>query len=826
VLSDFRYAIRSFGRSPVLFAVALLSMTLGIGANTAIFSILNQMLLRLAPVDEPGRLVVLKNNGPNYGRTWNDGTNTSFSHPLYRDFATRTDLFKGVLARFQAPATLTHKGVTERATAEMVSGSYFDVLGVSAALGRTLTPDDDRTPGAHPVIVLSHKTWQSRFASNPAILNQSILVDGHPMTVVGVAQPGFGGYQAGSSVDFFITMSMAGIITPGWKDLNDRRRYWLQIVARLRDGVSAQQAEVALNTFYKPILQEDLKTMTARSERARREYLDKTITLLDGSRGHSPLRNEYSRPLIVLMTMVGLVLLIACANVANLLLSRAAGRQKEIAIRISVGASRGRLISQLLTESLTLSIAGGVLGLLLAVWITQGLIAVLPNPDLTRAFDAGLDLNVLLFCAAISLLTGLLFGLAPALQATRPKLADTLKDQAASTTGGAAAVTLRKALVVAQVALSLILLIGAGLFARSLYNLRSVNTGYQTDRLLAFSIDPSLNAYTEPQVLQAYDRIQRSLAALPGVRAVSMSAMPLLAGSYMGLGLEIPGYKPKDGEEMSTLVNVVGPNFLSTTGLPLLNGRDIQERDGAQGPKSVIVNETLARKYFGQDSPIGRHLVTDSIDFEIVGVVRDFKHGDVRDKQQPFIFIPYRQWPRPMAMTFYVNAAGNPKSLAEAITRTVRGVDANLPIYDLKTLEQQTAESLFLDRAIATFASAFGLLATLLAAIGLYGVMAYSVARRTREIGIRIALGAAASDVRGMIMRQVVLLVAIGIVIAIPVALALARYVESQLFGLAPTDPATILTAAAIIAAAGALSGLVPAMRAVRIDPTVALRYE
>lgn len=814
----------------MLAFVALLSMTIGIGANTAIFSLLNQILLRTLPVQKPQELVILKANGPNNGRMWDDGTHTSFSYPLFQDVAAQTRIFSGAFARFSPAISTTHDGVTERGLAELVTGQYFPVLGVKPAIGRTLTPDDDRQRGGSPVAVLSYNAFRARFGANPAVLNRTVLLNGHPFTIVGVAQSGFTGFQVGTNVDFFVPMAMVDQIVPEWKDLTDRRSQWLQIVARRQPGVSLEQAQVALNTVYKPILAEELKKIPARSERFRQEFLNKTISLLEGGRGHSPLRGDVSTPLIALMAMVGLVLLIACANVANLLLSRAAGRQKEIAIRLSIGASRSRLISQLLTESLLLSVGGGILGLALAVWTTRALLAFLPMRELTDAFHGGIDPTVLAFTAGLALFTGLLFGLVPAFQTTRPDLAITLKEQANATTGGSSHVLLRKALVVGQVALSLVLLIGAGLFAHSLLNLRSIDTGVRTDHVMTFSIDPSLNNYSDAQVFQTYDRIQRSLGGIPGVRSVSMSAMPLLAGSEMGMGLKVPGYQAKEGEDSSTMVNLTGPGYLAAVGLPLINGRDIGEKDATNAPLVAVVNETLAHKYFGQESPIGRHIEIrhqrKNFDAEVIGVVHDFKHGSVRDERNPFVFMPYNQWIRSMGMTFYVRTTQDPAAFGETITRTVRGVDSNLPVYDMKTLEEQASESLFVERAIAMLASAFGFLATLLAAVGLYGVMAYSVVSRTREIGIRMALGASTADVRSMIMGQVMTLVAIGIVIAIPLAMLLTRFVKSQLYGLTGNDPLTIAGAVVAIVVVGAIAGFVPAARAVRISPTVALRYE
>jgi predicted permease len=830
IISDFRYALRSLRRTPMLAVVALLSMALGIGANTAIFSLLDEILLRLMPVKDPQSLVIFKNNGPFGGRVRDDGSHTSFSYPLYKDMRDHNQAFSGVMARFGTPASLTYNGVTERGRAELVSGNYFDLLGVRAAIGRTIGPEDDIHEGAHPVMVLSSNCWRTRFGSNRGILNQSVLVNGRPMTVIGVAQEGFRGFESTTTVDFFIPMMMKAQMTPGWDDLSNRRSFWAQIVARLKPGITREQAQAAVNTFYKPVLEDEIRQMPARSERFRREYLNKTITLVPGGRGHSPLRQQFSTPLIALMAMAGLVLLIACANVANLLLSRAAGRQKEIAIRLALGASRRRLIAQLLIESVTLSIAGGLLGSMLAIWASRALISMFPSPDLAQSLHSGIDVRVLGFSAFLSLLTGVLFGIAPALQATRPAMAPTLKEQANATTGSGSHVLIRHALVVAQVALSLVLLIGAGLFVRSLYNLRSLDPGFRTDHIMTFSIDPSLNAYKPEEVTRIYDRVQRTLSSLPGVQSVSMAASPLMSGSYSSSSVKIPGYHAQEGENMSSMRDTIGPHYFSLLGIPLMNGREFDERDGASANKTVIVSEYFAKHFFGNENPIGRRIQVqpDAADagMEVIGVAKDIKHGDLQDETQNFLWLPYEQNSTNDGMTFYVRTVRDPAATGEMLTRAMREINRNLPVYNLRTLEQQTSGSLFVQRSIATLSSAFGLLATLLAAIGLYGVMAYSVARRTREIGIRMALGASAGEVRGMIMKQVAWLAGIGIGVAIPVAFGLTRFVKSQLFGLAGNDPATFVAAALAIAAMALVSGLIPAMRAVRIQPTVALRYE
>jgi predicted permease len=826
VLADLRYAGRTIVKNPGFTAVVVLTLGLGIGANTAIFTLMDQVLMRPLPVRNPQELVTLDGPGPYSGRTENEQT---FSHPMYlalRDGGSAA--FSGVVARYASDATLTWRGRTERVTAEAVSGNYFEVLGVPTAIGRAITPDDDRTPGAHPYVVLSHGYWMRRFASDPAVLGQSVDINGHPMTVIGVAAPAFQGLEVGRTVDIFVPITMKAQMTPTWDDLDKWRSRWLNIVARLAPGVSRQQADAAINVVYKQALAEDVKTLQDWSEKNKARFLAKHLDLKPGATGFSNLREQVSAPLVVLMGMVGMVLLIACANVANLLMARATARQKEVAIRLSLGASRGRLVRQLLVESLVLSLLGAVAGVVLASWTGDLLLRALPFDGVTRALSSEPDLRVGLFTLVVSVATGLLFGLAPALQLTRPAVAHTLKDEASAVIGGAGG-RLRRGLVVAQVSLSLLLLVGAGLFARSLHNLRRLEPGFEADRLLVFSVDPPLAGYDRVRVGAFAKRLQEELRAVPGVRSAAPALAPIMADSVWRSTIKVDGYTRKEGEDMSPQVNAVAPTFFATLGMPLLAGRDFDARDAQGAPRVAIVNETLAKYFWGNESPLGKRFGfarDNKIDIEVVGVVKDAKANNLREDIRRMVYVPLDQQEEISGLVVYARTILSEEAVAPAVRQAVARLDAGLPVYSLKTMQAQISESLFVERMVAALSAAFGLLATVLAAVGLYGVMSYSVSRRTREIGIRLALGAPRQRVLGMVLREVGLLGAWGLGLGLPIALALARLLRAQLFGLPPHDPLTIASATLLLGCVTVLAGLVPARRAMRVDPILALRYE
>jgi putative ABC transport system permease protein len=824
---DIRYAFRTLAKTPAFTLVVVLTLAFGIGANAAIFSLMDQVLLRLLPVKDPKSLVMLEGPGAFRGRVFNSGT---FSYPMFKDFRDRNDVFDGVVASFPASVTVTIDGQqAERADSALVSGNFFQVLGVQAPIGRVFTPDDERRPGGHPIVMLSHDYWRRRFAGNPAALNQTIRVNGHPMTIVGIAPRGFYGIQVGAAPDIFVPVLMKAEMTPTWNDLDTRRSKWLTVAARLKPSMSVERAEAAMNVLYRQLNEQEVAEIPDASPTFRERYITKHLFLRPGQKGRSDFRTQFSAPLLVLMGMVGLVLLIACANVANLLLARAAARQKEVAIRLALGAGRLRIVRQRLVESLLLACGGGALGLVIAAWTSQLLIASLPAEGSARTLSSNPDLRVLLFTLGTSLATAIVFGLAPAMQSARPSLAPVLKDEIGSVAGGPRHARMRKGLVVAQVALSVLLLAGAGLFARSLYNLKSLNPGFATDRLLTFSLDPALSGYVQARSVSLFQQLQREIAALPSVQSVSMAEIGALTEDSWAMTVKVEGYRAKEGEDLNPNVNAVGPGYFSTMGIPLVAGREFTDRDVLGAPKVCIINETMAKYFFGAENPLGRHVGAGRAatpDMEIVGIVKDAKSVTLREAIPRFVYMPYMQDPDLSAITFYARARGDARALATVVRGVAQRVDPNLPVFAMKTMEAQLDESLFVDRMIAILSMAFGALATLLAAVGLYGVMSYTVARRTREIGIRIALGAERGSVLWLVLREVASMAVTGVAIGLPLAIALSRLVRAQLFGLDPSDPATFALAAVTLATVALLAGYIPARRATRVNPMLALRYE
>jgi predicted permease len=656
-----------------------------------------------------------------------------------------------------------------------------------------------------------------------------VTLNGQPMTIVGVAPPGFFGIAVGESPDVLVPVMMKKQMTPTWDDLLNRRSRWLTVMARLKPGVSAAQAESAMNVVYRQINELEIEEIQNRSPSFRERFVSKHLFLRPGGKGRSDLRQDFSTPILVLMGMVGLVLLIACANVANLLVARGAARQKEVAIRLALGAGRGAIVRQRLIESLVLAAAGAVLGLVFAWWTGALLLEMLPFASGAQTLSASPDMRAIAFAFAGALLTAILFGLAPALQSTRPALVSTLKDESGSVVGGTGHARFRKGLVVAQVGLSLLLLAGAGLFARSLYNLKTLHPGFQAEQLLGFSLDPSLNGYSRERAIAFFQQLEQQLALLPDVRSASASVIALMTNSEWSSTVKVEGYKAKEGEDMNPSVNGVGPGYFATMGQPLVNGRDFSVKDVTGAPRVAIINETMAKYFFGADDPLGRHIGwgrDKTPDIEIVGVARDSKTATMRQEAKRFVYVPYMQEEEIGQITFYVRARGEAAGVGASVRQVAKRVDPNLPIFDMKTMTSVMDESLFIERMVAALSVAFGGLATLLAAIGLYGVMSYTVARRTREIGIRMALGAERSSVMWLVLKEVALMVGIGVGVGLPLAVALSRVVQSQLFGLSAHDPLALVASAVVLAVVALAAGYLPARRATRVDPMLALRYE
>ena len=841
---DFRYALRTLRRSRGFAAVAALTLALGIGANTAIFTLLDQVLLRLLPVKNPQQLMLLTMRGQHYGNNW--GGN-AISYPMYRDFQDHNEVFSGMFCRFPQPVSMTFGGQSERVPAELVSGTYFGVLGVGTALGRAIGPDDDRVPDGHPQVMLSYDFWKQRFGGDPQIVGKTMLVNNHQMTIIGVAQAGFDGVELGYSTKIFIPVMMEHEIIIGpMKMLTDRRSRWVNAFGRLKLGATQERAKASLQPFMHSMLEMEVKEAAFRnaSAYAREQFLKCWIDVLPGSQGRASLRRELRTPLWVLMATTGMVLLIACANIANLLLARATGRQKEIAVRLAMGATRGRIVSQLLIETLSLSALGGLLGLALAYWADKALMAVyLPSDSGDLNISSAPDFRVLLFTLAVTVVTGVIFGLAPALQATKPDVGKTLKDEAGAVVRGGHG-RLRSALVVTQVALSLLLLIGAGLFLRSLKNLSNLGPGFRAERLVGFNIDPSLNGYSVERLKVFYQQLTDNLGAIPGVQSVAVASMRIMENNEWDSGLTAEGYSPtKPDDHPQAYMNQIGPGYFATMGVPIVAGRDfrltdnrevrrgLEENDFDWEPTTIIINEKFAKQFFAGRNPVGMHLGfgTDpgtKTPMEIIGVVKDIKYTNLRDEIPIQAFIPYMGSRYLGGMTVYVRTTGEPNQLMTSVRAKLREVDANLPIYAMRTMDEQISNSLATERMIASLSTVFGFVATALAIIGLYGVMSYSVAQRTREIGIRMALGAVQGKVVWMVMREVLRLIVVGVAVGVPAALALTRVVKSQLYGLEAHDPWTLGLATGLLAMVACLAGYVPALRASRLDPMKALRYE
>ena len=829
-LYDLRLALRGLRHNPLFATVAILSLALGIGANAAIFRLVDQVLLRTLPVRAPHELVMLYQDGAHMG---NNMGSRMHSYPLYQDLQKKAEPLSDVICRRLQPASVAIGNQTERVIAEMVSGNYFTMLGVKPAVGRVFNSrEDDQVYEGHPVVVLSHGYWTSRFARDPRVVGRTIRVNDYPMTIVGVSAEGFAGLDPAQSPQIRVPILMHRILAPEWPWLRieDRRSRWVQVFGRLKPGYTIESAKAPLQALFTQTRAYEMTLPAGKNWSAydRQKFMQGKLLVTTAAVGYSPLRNDFGKALIVLMSMVGVVLLIACANVANLLIARGVARQKEIAVRLSLGSSRGRLVRQLLVESLVLAVAGGLLGIGLGYAITRGLLAVVPAQTQPLLVSAAPDLRTLAFTFALSCATGLVFGLLPALRASRPDPWTTLKDTTGAIAGAGGSLFLRKALVVSQVALSFLLLTGAGLFVRSLQNLKATETGVALENLIAFELSPALSGYDNARATLFYNELLDRLRSAPGIRSAAFAAVPILAGDEWDSSMGVEGHQVKDGEDMQAFMNAVSPGYFKTMNVPLLEGRDFRSGDATQEPTVAIVNRRFADHFFPGRSAIGKRIgfgygPETKLTMEIVGVVGNALYEGPREGVHRQAFIP--NWGKNSAV-FYLRAL-TPSSSVQAMVRDeVRRLDAGVPVYGMKTLEAQLDETLLTDRLIAMLSAAFGALATVLASVGLYGVMAFLVARRTKELGIRLTLGAAPALVTWIVMREVLLLLLVGLAVGIPATYALSRYVAGQLYGVPPTDPAIAGLTVLLLAVVSATAGLIPARRAGRIDPLVALRTE
>ena len=835
-LQDLRYAGRTLAKSPGFLLVAVLSLALGIGANTAIFSFINAVLLRVLPVSDPARLVLVTDPGAAgvNTETRETGTRELLAYGEFEALRAQNRVFSGMFAAQSLLSELDASiggGRTPsyiKARAQLVSGEFFGVLGVEPVRGRVFTPQEDRTPGANPVAVISYGFWRRAFAANASAIGSNIRVGGAVFEVIGIAPPAFHGILIGSDTDLWVPITMQRQLLPGRDYLTPRDTLWLQVMGRLAPGVSIQKAQSAINVELEHIIRAWAAALPTASER--HTMLNQRIRLKRGSLGASELREQFSDPLLLLMGMVGLVLLIACANIANLMLARATGRQREFGVRVALGAARSRLVRQVLTESLLVALLGGSAGILLASWATRLLAALAAGGSATVDLDLDPDLTVLAFTALVSFATGIGFGIAPALRTTQIDVNQALAANARTSVGGRGRVKTGRALVIAQVSLSLLLLVTATLFIRSLHNLLAENLGFERDRILMAEVDPVTAGYKPASAFALYRDLLAGLHTLPGVSAVSLSPDGLFDGDA-GDPISFEGSSQRNPSDLHSRWSLVGPGYFTTLGIPLLRGREIDDADAAHAAQVCEVNAAFARFYFPDSDPIGKHITdeypTTRETYEIVGVVADAKEHSVDERSRPR-FYPNMFHPLGTlgTATFLIRSSRDPAALSAAVRRAIRQLNPSLPILHIRTLNQQIDRRLVTQRLIAQLSAFFGALALLLAAIGLYGVMSYSMGRRVSEIGLRMALGASGVSVQWMVLRETLWLLAAGVAIGLPAALATGRLIARYLFGITPADPLAIAAALSILSATTLLAGFLPARRASRIDPIAALRYD
>jgi predicted permease len=827
-----KFALRSLLKTPVVTTIAVLSVALGIGANVAIFSVFNHVLLRPLPVHEPDRLVNLVSPGPRSGTVSCGQSGTCdeiFSYLMFRDLERVQTVFTGIAAHRDFGANIAFGGVSDGGDVTLVSGSYFDVLGLTPHVGRLLNRDDDRQQGSGRVTVLSYDYWRRRFGARSDIVDQTVLVNGQTLTIVGVAPRGFHGTTMGDRPLMFVPISMREVIVPRWKGLDNRRSYWAYLFARLKPGITLEQALPTFNAQYRSILTEvDVPLQKDMRGSMLAQFGEMQMKLVPGDRGQSRTPGQARQPLTLLFGITALVLLICCANVANLLLGRSAGRATEMAVRLSIGAGRKDIVGQLLVESILLGVMGGIGGLLVAHWTLNGMAAMMPGGP--GVMTPQLDGDMLIFAAALSLATGLLFGLFPALHSTRPNLVSALKANAGQPSGAKAAARFRVTLATAQIALSMALLVSAGLFTKSLLNISRVDLGLDAEKLVVFGVAPAMNGHGVMRTRQMLEAIEDEVHRFPGVSGVTTARVRLISGDASMSAFHPQGVVEGSDTDTSAFYNYVGTDFLRTLGIPLVSGREFTRADAEEAPKVAIVNEAFVEKFKLGREAVGTRMYRagrgTEFNIEIVGVASDSAYDEVKEKAQPLVLMPYRQDPDVASANFYVRSRGSEQDLLAAIPRLIRNIDPTLPVANLRTMTAQVNDNVSLDRFVTIMSAAFASLATLLAALGLYGVLAYTVTQRTREFGLRMALGADAANVRRLVLRQVGLMTCVGSVIGLASALALGRAAESLLFQMTARDPVVFAGATVVLIAVALCAGLIPAQRAARVDPMTALRYE
>jgi predicted permease len=837
VIEELRAAIRSLVRSPLFTLVAVASLALGIGANSAIFSLIDQVILKTLPVDRPGELVQIFQSGSHYGS--NSGPRMN-SYPMYKDFRDTSPVHAGMLARRESSFSVTFEGVSERTGGELISGNYFDVLGVKAHLGRLISPADDVTKGGHPVAVLGYDYWKTRFNRDPDIVGKEILVNNNRLTIIGVSSEGFFGLDPTRVVSLRVPITMKAQMTPGWDAMEDRRSRWVQVFARLKSGVSLDQAKAQLQTQFSAIRQTESKdaAFSGAAPEVVSMFLKGRLEVEPAANGYSGMRRQMAQPLWILMGIVVLVLLIACTNVANLSIARSLTRRKEFAVRAALGASRWRLMRPLLIESTVLSCIGGFAGLILAFNLNALLIRFLPPSSSPLRLAAEPDWRVLAFTFGVALLTGILFGLFPALSAGQTDAAPALKEEGRGMSTGSSSVV-RKGLVGFQVALSILLLIAAGLFVKTLQNLKLADTGLATTRLITFQAEPSLSGYSTERIKQFIREFKQRAESTPGIVKVGVGTVAKMSGNEWDSTVTVEGFKHDHTKMPGPYFDSVTPGYVEAMGMKILSGRDFRDSDANAEPpiaqrttwKVCLINKKFADTYFAGRNPIGYHIGMGGnpgtkTDIEIVGVFSNAKYMDLREDVQIQVLVPLYETAYPASMVTYVRTSNEESAAFGQLRNMIRQMDPNLPLYAMRTFEDQIENILSTERLLSFLASIFGVVATLLAAIGLYGVLSLAVSRRLREIGIRIALGAESANVISLVVKEILFLILGGIAAGVPAAILLSRYVESQLYGIQATDPFTFVLAVGALVAVALLSSLLPIRRATRVNPIEVLRYE
>ena len=828
-----KIAVRTLIRAPFVTIISVLSLALGIGATAAIFSLFNHILIRPLPVPDANRLVNLGAPGPKPGLLSCSRAGYCedvFSYPMFRDLERIQSVFTGIAAHRLFSVNLAQRGATLSAEGLLVSGSYFQVLGLQPAVGRLLNPLDDRVIGESSVVVLSHDYWRTRFAADPNAINEKLIVNGQSLTIIGVAPAGFNGTTLGLKPYVFVPITLGARMQPNFYDFNGRLEYWAYLFARLKPGVSLEQARAAINPQYSAILnQVEVPLQPSMTDEMMKEFKERSVSIENGSHGQSLIHREATVPLTFLFGVTVFVLLIACANIANLLLARGAARSAEMALRLSIGAKRRQLIAQLLVESTLLAILGGVAGIAVARW-TLGVIVTMLPADMAASMPFVMDTGVFLFAAVLTLGTGFVLGLYPALHSSRPDLISALKAQSGQSGNTRAASRFRTSLATAQISLSIALLVGAGLFTKSLFNVSRVDLGFSIDRLVTFRISPQFSGYSPERARSLFDQLESEIKALPGVTGVTASTVPILSGSDDYSYAVMEGM-PAGGPDMESvsLLNKIGPGYFQTMGIPLLAGREFTPADVSRSVKRVIVNEAFARKFNRGVNPVGKRMGSEfgsPPDAEIIGLVKDAKYNTAKYEVPPLYFRPYRQEASVGRLTFYVRTALPAEQLLAEIPRTVARLDRDLPVENLRTMSQQLRDNVFVDRFISTLSLSFAILATLLAAVGIYGVLAYTVEQRRREIGIRMALGAAPKSVLGMIMGRIAFMTLLGGTVGLAAAFSIGRFAENLLYELRGHDPIVLASASVAVVIVALAAGFVPAYRASQIDPIQALRHE